>query len=639
MNNNFSFNNNFNNIIQTITQSSANNLNNNNSSNNNLNFNNNFNNNSNSNLNFSNNFNNININNFNFEGNFNNNNLKNANSSLLNKKTNKDPSNADSLFKTTDTINNKNLKISNVFSKKRIQNTVLINNSNPSNAAVFKATIIDEKSNKEIKIGELDAKMNEFINRINSKNYDKNLFNKLIENYNLEKSRVIDLFEKIKNRKILNSKKNFKKNKSKRVKNIIKAYDVKLIKAFNKHLKTMQEILAKCLKIEAKSYENNINDMDFNYYLKIDDDLVNNNNDNNLKTNTNLNNNSYIKYIKIFDNNLNNKKNSVKITDEDLDEDLNLNLENLRSNKEKTNSKEEFTIIKPFNETEMFKYLAFKTKDLENNNFNSNHLNYVNETQRELYYKIVEALINAKKAYYNLGDLGFVDEDGNIINTEAKKEMKSFGKKLYNLLKKLCNSLNVYIFSEYFEEEFNNNSLKNTNSSPLKKTDIELFKDNTCNNIWNSSNDINKPENKIVINNNINYNEITEEDLNKILTISFKSLDLGPIITDEKGHSKKCLLFNRTKMFSYIYLKFHAIKQKFFNDKSLFKRNEIQIKLFNNIKMALINAKDAYYDLNDHGFVDGETGTITNSKARKIMEEFSADLYILLKKLCASLGV
>ncbi len=44
---------------------------------------------------------------------------------------------------------------------------------------------------------------------------------------------------------------------------------------------------------------------------------------------------------------------------------------------------------------------------------------------------------------------------------------------------------------------------------------------------------------------NINYNNLNDidldgEDLNKILTISFKSLDLGPIIRDENGYFKKC---------------------------------------------------------------------------------------------------
>ncbi len=187
-----------------------------------------------------------------------------------------------------------------------------------------------------------------------------------------------------------------------------------------------------------------------------------------------------------------------------------------------------------------------------------------------------------------------------------------------------------------------NNGLNNNSSDLLnKKTNRDVSNiNNNLNDIDLDGEDLNNNLD-ILLNklNNTNYNEITDEDLNKILTISFKSLDLGPIMRDENGYFKKCLIFYKTKMFFPINLKIAYITKKFFKGKSLLKRNEIQIKLFNNIKMALINAKYAYYNLNEHGLVDVKSGTIINLDAKKIMEGFRVKLYILLKKLCVSLGI
>lgn len=92
-------------------------------------------------------------------------------------------------------------------------------------------------------------------------------------------------------------------------------------------------------------------------------------------------------------------------------------------------------------------------------------------------------------------------------------------------------------------------------------------------------------------------------------------------------------------MFLPINLKITNITKKFFKGKSLLKRNEIQIKLFNNIKTALINAKYAYYNLNERGLIDVKSGTIINLDAKKIMEGFRVKLYIPLKKLYVSLKI
>lgn len=175
------------------------------------------------------------------------------------------------------------------------------------------------------------------------------------------------------------------------------------------------------------------------------------------------------------------------------------------------------------------------------------------------------------------------------------------------------------------------NNILNEEISKPKKIEVEIL------NKKRNRDEINSNLNIINKLNNTNYDEITYKDLNEILTISFKSLDLGPIIRDENGCFKKCLTFCKTKSFQYICSKTNTLKQKFFKGKFLIKRNETQIKLFNNINAALINAKYAYYNLNEHGLVNVKTGTITNLKARKIMEEVRVELYILLKKLCVSL--
>ena len=178
------------------------------------------------------------------------------------------------------------------------------------------------------------------------------------------------------------------------------------------------------------------------------------------------------------------------------------------------------------------------------------------------------------------------------------------------------------------------------NSDYNYKLNEDVFNDFFNNNLNKKRNRDEISNNLNIINklNNTNYDEITKEDLNKILTISFKSLDLGPIIRDENGYFKRCLTFCKIKKFSYICSKINTLKKSFFKGNALAKRNEEQTKLFNNIKEAIINAKYAYYKLNEHGLVDVETGTITNLKAKEMMEEFRVEIYILLKKLSVSLN-